>query len=928
MDTVGISKDEQLSIIRIASAILHLQNVVFKPCKDDHDRCIIVDKKPLIYAAELLRIQAQELEKALMTFTRVIMNKPIVSDLSADKATDARDALSKHLYANMFNWIVEKINSHVSSPQYHNFIGLLDIFGFEWFEVNSFEQLCINYTNESLQGHYNSHVFKRDMEECEREGIDTSELIFNDNQPCIELLQGRNGIMSILDDQCNIPRSSDSTFMDKLRSQFKDHPYLSTNPLHQDQFSIRHYAGTVTYTVDGWLDKNRDLLKDDLEDLLRSSGDAIVRQLVPTALSSEAAQSSRRRRLTLTGAFKRQLIDLLNMIDSTDPSWIRCIKPHKSKKPNMFDGIEVINQLRSSGVLETIRIRREGFAVRITKKDLWKRYRNVAGMSTEFKPPQDDYTIGAKLVFEAMEWNCKNRAQIGKTKVFLKTEVFSDLEVRRTKGLIKHIQTIQRVARGYLARKQCWEMLAHIRAEKERKLEEERRRREEQERLEREERERKERLEREERERREREERERREREEQERRAREEAERAALLEIKRATEERLRREREAIERELNEKREREILERSRLEELERLQQDREARLAKLAEEQLQKERELREKQVQETKRVEQERQKAARLELEKKRLKMREQEQVQAEMEKQESIRRQFEQYMSLQSQRDNIERERQLRKKRARKKIEQEKRQRIEEMKARRLEEQVQRQYLDQKLQKWEQEEEARLQKKLQDSQSNRIATEERNLRRKRRVEIMNNLQALKAEEHAYNIEHKQAMVSQRRAEMEAHRRMLVEEQRQREHEKQELIARLRREEQMVNDEKRLRWQWLHLRDQREKKLNDRYKTKSDLHRMKLLKQRRGHFDDSHTFFNDWNCHQHGSASARDSHGQERRSSSSSSTGSGDSSPNHKKRSPSLRSIHSMPSTQTGERANSSRSLKSLRGSFSLYPQ
>jgi hypothetical protein len=532
MKIVGIDQNEQDAMFRIVAAILHLQNIVFAQCGEEKSR--IENDFPLNMASKLLGMDKEALNHALTTRTRIVPNhQPIIGPISKRAAEDARDALSKSLYNSLFNWIIWKINQRICAPKYHSFIALLDIFGFERFQLNSFEQLCINYANEALQSHYNTYTFSQDLKECAEEGIDISSISFNDNGPCIDLIQGKIGILSILDEQSTFPKATDKTFVEKLKSTVNKNAHFSANPTTQEEFIIKHYAGEVEYNVGQWLEKNRDQLKQDLVDLIASSNDTFIASLAP----------QKTKQTTLSQNFKKQLEDLNQVIHSTKPHWVRCIKPNRKKVPNQIDLRYALDQMRSSGVLETIRIRREGYPVRMTFKEFTTNYAMLLDAKNDGTPALCKKIL-AHVSFDA------SKGQIGKSKVLMRQRAFKELEHMRHQRVLKATLEIQRITRGFVARKQAEAIRVRL----------------EQERLERE------RLERE--------------RIERERLEAERLERERIEREKRQEEERLERERlerERLEREEAERKERERLEQIRLEEeRERLEKE------KAAQEQLEK----------------------------------------------------------------------------------------------------------------------------------------------------------------------------------------------------------------------------------------------------------------------------------------------------------------------------------------------------
>jgi myosin heavy subunit len=427
--------DLVMSMWKTVAAVLTLQRCDFKSI--DEDTCELDSKGRdlIIFASKLLMCDATALEKEFTTTTVEIQKQLVVKNLNRIKALDARDSLLKAMYDWTFTWIVTQVNKTMVTPENASWIALLDIFGFEDFKVNLFEQLCINLTNETLQGHYNNYIFVRDMEECRAEGIDTTEIKFPDNKPCIDMISGKGGILSILDEECMLGKSTDLTFLDKISDKFKskdrnaakgavpgatgpvsffEQPRLAKVP----SFIIHHYAGSVTYEVNGFLDKNRDTLKDAFKACLCASSDAFVKQLLP-------APDPEARPITVGGFFKKQLTDLMDLINSTNPHWIRCVKPHMAKKAKMFDGVTTLNQLRSSGVLGTVQIRKAGYPIRIKIDDFVKRYKVIArGIDgVDWANPSSV----ASGVLKAAGFDAR-LAQVGKKRVFLKADAYQKLE--------------------------------------------------------------------------------------------------------------------------------------------------------------------------------------------------------------------------------------------------------------------------------------------------------------------------------------------------------------------------------------------------------------------------------------------------------------------------------------------------------------------
>ncbi|CUG03397.1 myosin heavy chain, putative [Bodo saltans] len=439
MSICGVSDDERKSIWKCLAGVLSLQNAEIVELDADSSE---MDPDTLLYmssAAKSWSVSESLLRSELLTTTLTIQKQKIVSKLNRTKALDARDSLCKATYDNLFSWLVNTINKTIDTTKVDSWIALLDIFGFENFEINSFEQLCINLTNETLQGHYNHYIFTRDMEECRSEGIDITSITFPDNKPCIDMISGRGGILALLDEECMLGKATDLTFLHKICDKFAEKQQtgagkaaaLTAAPVTESfferpklakypSFRVRHYAGTVTYVVENFLEKNRDTLKDAFKQLMRDSSDSLIATLLP------AVNTDSNVKLTVGGFFKNQLKELMELITSTNPHWIRCIKPHPAKQAKMFDGPTTLTQLRSSGVLGTVQIRKAGFPVRIKIPDFARKYKIVArGVEgVDFTNPLQI----ANAILQNSGFTTK-MAQIGKTRAFLKSEAYQQLEV-------------------------------------------------------------------------------------------------------------------------------------------------------------------------------------------------------------------------------------------------------------------------------------------------------------------------------------------------------------------------------------------------------------------------------------------------------------------------------------------------------------------
>ncbi|KAJ9473699.1 hypothetical protein DIPPA_17088 [Diplonema papillatum] len=436
MDNCGFSPADIDGVWSVVAGVVHALQVGFETL--DEDSCKVSDASAdtLGKATGIWKVDKEKLMKELTTTTFETRDGPVVSKLTTVKATDARDGVCKLLYDEVFGWEVEKINQNTDSGKGENFIGLLDIFGFEDFELNSFEQICINLANETLQNHYNAFIFTKDMDECRSEGIDVTEVKCPDNTLCLKLMCDKIGIFGLLDDECTMGKGSDAGFIDKVMQNCKQNPFFAAKKLSKECFIVHHYAASVTYTVKGWLDKNRDTVKPDMKRLMRASELPFVAGLI--ALPDENAK-----KITVGGVFRESLTSLMALINSTAPHWIRCVKPHPAKKPLMVDGITTMSQLESSGVLGTVKIRKAGFPVRPTFQKFIARFKvTVPG---PHPPLSSDIKVLAEFCKKivAAGGMDKKKAQVGKSRVFLKNESSQGLEALRERALQKHLKVIK-----------------------------------------------------------------------------------------------------------------------------------------------------------------------------------------------------------------------------------------------------------------------------------------------------------------------------------------------------------------------------------------------------------------------------------------------------------------------------------------------------
>ncbi|XP_057781954.1 myosin-6-like [Salvia miltiorrhiza] len=448
MDTVGISVQEQDAIFRVIAAILHLGNIEFAKGKEI-DSSMPKDEKSWFHlrtAAELFMCDAKALEDSLCKKVITTRDESIITDVDPKTAASRRDALAKVVYSRLFDWLVDNINNSIGQdPNSKYLIGVLDIYGFESFKTNSFEQFCINLTNEKLQQHFNQHVFKMEQEEYTREEINWSYIEFIDNQDILDMIEKkRGGIIALLDQACMLPRSTHETFAESLYREFKNHKRFSKPKLARSDFTICHYAGDVTYQTELFLDKNKDYVIGEHQALLNASKCSFVSGLFP--VSDE--ESSKQSKFSSIGSrFKQQLQSLLETLSSTEPHYIRCVKPNNLLKPAIFENHNVLQQLRCGGVMEAIRISCAGYP---TKRPFYEFIDRFGILAPEVLNGSTDEVAVCKKLLEKVGLE---GYQIGKTKVFLRAGQMAELDARRTEVLGRSASIIQRKVRSYMARK-------------------------------------------------------------------------------------------------------------------------------------------------------------------------------------------------------------------------------------------------------------------------------------------------------------------------------------------------------------------------------------------------------------------------------------------------------------------------------------------
>ncbi|KAG4304526.1 hypothetical protein PORY_001919 [Pneumocystis oryctolagi] len=454
---MGFSEDEQYSILKVIASILHLGNL--KVISDRSEQAKLSNIEQVERLCHLLGIPVSEFTKALLCPKVKAGREWVVNARSSQQVIYSLEALAKSLYERAFGNLIEKINRATNrNSAKMSFIGVLDIAGFEIFEINSFEQLCINYTNEKLQQFFNHHMFILEQEEYARENIDWKFIDFGrDLQPTIDLIEKANpvGILSCLDEECVIPKGTDRTFTEKLDYIWKDKsPKYKPSKFSGEAFILKHYAADVEYSTTGWLDKNKDPLNDNIVRLLAYSNDKYIASLFSDF--SDDMELSPRKTIVKKGLFrtvaqrhKEQLASLIKQLESTQAHFVRCILPNQFKKSFTFNSPLVLDQLRCNGVLEGIRIARTGFPNRLPFSEFRQRYEVLTPCLS------DDYMDGRKIVklmLEKLDIDISNY-KIGLSKVFFKAGILAELEDRKDCCLQDIFTRFQTISRGYIQRK-------------------------------------------------------------------------------------------------------------------------------------------------------------------------------------------------------------------------------------------------------------------------------------------------------------------------------------------------------------------------------------------------------------------------------------------------------------------------------------------
>ncbi|XP_044037579.1 myosin-11-like isoform X2 [Siniperca chuatsi] len=472
MEIMGFTEEERIGMLKVVSTVLQLGNVKIEKERNS-EQATMPDNTAAQKVCHLQGINVTDFTRAILT-PRIKVGREVVQKAQTKQQADfAVEALAKAMYERLFRWILARVNKTLdkSKRQSSSFLGILDIAGFEIFEDNSFEQLCINYTNERLQQLFNHTMFVLEQEEYKREGIEWNFIDFGlDLQPCIELIERPNnppGILALLDEECWFPKATDMSFVDKLLNTHTGHVKFSKPKQHKDKlmFSVLHYAGKVDYNAANWLTKNMDPLNDNVTALLNNSSSSFIQDLwkdvdrvvgleTMTKMSESSVPTSTKSKKgmfrTVGQLYKESLGKLMTTLHNTQPNFVRCIIPNHEKRAGKMDSQLVLEQLRCNGVLEGIRICRQGFPNRIVFQEFRQRYEILAANAI----PKGfmDGKQACCLMVKHLDLD-PNLYRIGQSKMFFRTGVLAQLEEERDIKLTVVIIAFQAQARGFLARK-------------------------------------------------------------------------------------------------------------------------------------------------------------------------------------------------------------------------------------------------------------------------------------------------------------------------------------------------------------------------------------------------------------------------------------------------------------------------------------------
>lgn len=483
---VGVKGEKLRDLMRALCIVLQLGNIVFEEDPNNEENAIVTSREDLNALSELLGVDNKTVEKALTERTVTARNEVFKVPLNVEKAQDSCNAFAKEVYSNSFDWLVKTINdatcaenNYIENPKADfGMIGLLDIFGFESFKVNRFEQLCINYANEKLQQKFTLDIFRSVQQEYEFEGIELDEVTYKDNADVLSVIEGRMGVISVLNEECVRPKGNDNAFVTKIYAMNKDTDALFRGRFFQDwEFGIRHYAGEVIYDANNFVTKNMDTLPADVHNCRKMSTNSVVSaEIVRNVGSSrpKTPSSSKRPALlkkkssiasaTVWTKFKSQLGELMANIGETRSRYIRCVKPNTMKEPRLMQHLSSVEQLRCAGVVAAVTISRSAFPNRLEHEQVFDRFMCLEKSfvrkhpNGEFNEVQEDVGDLLSMALKSLESEKDGKIVkgfvCGKSRAYFRAGSLEYLENKRLHAFGDLAKDIQRIVRGFITRSQ------------------------------------------------------------------------------------------------------------------------------------------------------------------------------------------------------------------------------------------------------------------------------------------------------------------------------------------------------------------------------------------------------------------------------------------------------------------------------------------
>jgi len=461
-EVIGFTEEEKINTFKLVASVLLLGNLEFSSTNNMNnvECCHITNLKEASKLCDLLGVKEKVLLKALTERKVKAHNETVTCSLSSTEASYSREALCKEIYSRLFTWLVRRINKSIQVPASTKYkkkvMGVLDIYGFEIFQTNGFEQLMINYCNEKLQQIFIELTLKLEQEEYVSEGVEWKHVEYFNNQVICDLIENQYGILSMLDEECLRPGDvSDLTYLEKLHQTCGEHnhfisrnnpKYKSEKTLPRNSFRIIHYAGEVTYSVASFIDKNNNSLYRTLSQAVYQSINPLLHDMFP---EGHADNTSLKRPLTTGTMFKNSMSQLMKNLLEKNPNYVRCIKPNDLKRPNTFNLELVKHQVRYLGLLENVRVKRAGFAYRTPFIECVKRYKMLSNKTWPNWNQGTDLE-GVELILHSASID-ENEYKMGKTKIFIRNpKTLFNLEQQRKQAMERLATLIQKTYKGHV----------------------------------------------------------------------------------------------------------------------------------------------------------------------------------------------------------------------------------------------------------------------------------------------------------------------------------------------------------------------------------------------------------------------------------------------------------------------------------------------